>query len=269
MKVLFLISHPAHYHLFKNFIISLHQRGHKTTILVRPKDVLENLMASSGFKYTKVSDKERGAGRFSMILSLLKRVIFVTKIARRFKPDFLIGSDSTLAFVGKILRIDSFEFSEDDESVIKLYAKISYPLYSCIISPSNCQAGKWEYKKIGYDGYHELAFLSEKCFVPRKDILRQYNLLEPYCIIRLSRLNAHHDNGIKGINEEFIRKLINYLENHFTIYITSEKRLNNEFEKHRLLINPKDIHHILSFSELLISDSQSMSMEAAWKSMKG
>lgn len=265
MRYLFLISHPAHYHLFKHFIKMLHSEKQDVKILVRPKDVLVDLMNESGLTYELVSSGNRKSGKLNMLLSLFSRIVVVLFIARKYKPNFLIGSDSTLAFVGAILKIPSFEFSEDDESVIKLYARLSYPFYTNIISPMNCSAGKWEYKKIGYAGYHESAYLTPKHFVPSESIVEKYGLVKPYSIVRFSSLNAHHDGGIKGITTNMSIELIAHIKQQWNlnIYITSEKELDADFEPYRLKINPVDVHHILAYANILVSDSQSMSMEAA------
>lgn len=263
MKLLFLLSHPAHYHLFKNIISKFEGKNHEILILIRPKDVLEELVRSSGMKFLKVAEKERKSGKFMMLFSLLLKEIKIMKIANRFKPDFMIGSDASLAHVGFLLSIPSFEFCEDDEKVIKLYARIAFPFFTKIIAPINCNLGKWESKKIAYKGYHESAFLTPKYFQPDEKILNKYNIQRPYCILRFSKLGAYHDNKISGISDNTALKIISKLAKSYAIYITSEKKLSKEFEKFRLFINPLDIHHILYYSELLVSDSQSMTMEAA------
>ena len=38
MKVLFIISHPAHFHLFRKTVDNLKRDGHQTVIVIRPKD---------------------------------------------------------------------------------------------------------------------------------------------------------------------------------------------------------------------------------------
>ena len=45
--------------------------------------------------------------------------------------------------------------------------------------------------------------------------------------------------------------------------LTSERKLNCEFEKYRVKINPTDMHHFMAFSSIVIGDSQTMSAEAA------
>ena len=46
-------------------------------------------------------------------------------------------------------------------------------------------------------------------------------------------------------------------------YISSESELDESLKQYQLKIQPADIHHIMSFASLIISDSQSMSVEAA------
>jgi predicted glycosyltransferase len=85
----------------------------------------------------------------------------------------------------------------------------------------------------------------------------------PYCIIRLSSLDAHHDTSASGISNEFISQIINILNPIYTVFITTERRLSEEFSQYQLSINPLDIHHLLAFASIFIGDSQSMAVEAA------
>lgn len=38
------MGHPAHFHLFKNTIILLKEAGHDVKILIKKKDILEDLL---------------------------------------------------------------------------------------------------------------------------------------------------------------------------------------------------------------------------------
>ena len=48
--------------------------------------------------------------------------------------------------------------------------------------------------------------------------------------MRFASLNAHHDSGIKGINTDIAERLVKILEPFGTIYITSERPLEPQFE---------------------------------------
>lgn len=52
------------------------------------------------------------------------------------------------------------------------------------------------------------------------------------------------------------------LKPHGTIYITSERPLEPQFEQYRIRINPLDMHHVMAVASLYIGDSQTMAAEA-------
>ena len=112
--------------------------------------------------------------------------------------------------------------------------------------------------------YHELAYLHPNHFTPDPKIVEAYGIdtSKPYFVIRFASLNAHHDSGIKGINTEIAERLVKILEPFGTIYITSERPLEPQFEKYRIKINPLDMHHVMAFASLYIGDSQTMAAEA-------
>ncbi len=265
MKVLFMISHPAHFHMFRYTIDNLQQHGHEVVSVIRPKDVLEQLCIDANLPFYKVTDRPKKWGMIGLGISLVEKIFDVLKITRKEKPDLLVGSDGVLAYVGKICNIPSFEFFEDDYSVIKLYAKMFFPLYSKVVCPYVCDAGKWNYKKIGYSGYQKLTYLHPKYFTPDKNIVEKYFPVNesPYFIIRFAKLTAHHDVGVKGFTQEIAQKVIDKLKVYGRVFITSETTLPKEFEQYRLRINPLDIHHLLAFASLYIGDSQSMAVEAS------
>jgi predicted glycosyltransferase len=265
MKVLFHLGHPAHFHLFKNVIDKLKHLDHKILIVIKKKDVLEELLKSSNFEYFNILPNGRKDGKFNILIGQLIQNYKIYRICKQFKPDLLIGTSVAISHVGKLLKIPSINVNEDDAEVVPLYAKLAYPWAYCIISPKVCSVGKWEYKKINYEGYHELAYLHPNNFTPNINIVRSYNINteEKYFIIRFAKLNAHHDNSAIGINKIIARKIINKLNDFGNIYITSERELEPEFEKYRININPKDIHHVMAFSNLFIGDSQTMSAESA------
>ncbi len=154
--------------------------------------------------------------------------------------------------------------TEDDYPVIKSLAKITFPFAQAIVTPTVNNVGKYEYKKVGYDGYMKLAYLHPKVFTPDPSVPEKYELNKKYVIIRLAKLTAHHDFGVKGLNTMLIDQIINILgENDITAYISSEGELKDKYESYRLNVQPAEMHHVLAYSAILISDSQSMSVEAA------
>ena len=190
MKYLFYFGHPAHYHLFKNIIRELINRHHSIKVLIKSKDILENLCVDSGLEYQNVLPEGRKNNKVSLVISFAKKYYRISYIlARKFKPDLLIGSEPTLPHLGKIFNIPSIIFSEDDTKIIPQFARIAYPFVSNILSPYSCDAGRWEYRKIGYNGFHKLAYLHPSNFMPDRSKID--NLPEEnYFILRFAELCA-------------------------------------------------------------------------------
>ena len=262
--VLFIISHPAHFHLFKNTIRSIETDGYKAIVVIRPKDVLEQLCQEAGMDYIKVSERSRTTGKIGLALSLLKKTWEVGKIVRKQRPDLMIGSDGVIAYVGKLLGIPSFDCDEDDAEATPLFAKMFYPFFTGIITPSICSVGKWDAKKIGHYSYHELAYLHPNQFKADPGKLTEYGIPQdkPFYLIRFAQLTAHHDAGIHGIDTSTALRLVQLLESKGNIYITSERPLEPELEPFRIHIRPIDIHHVMAFADIFIGDSQTMAAEA-------
>lgn len=259
-----MISHPAHFHMFRYTIANLQRDGHETVMVIRPKDVLEQLCQNSGMPFHKVKDRPKKWGMIGLGLFLIEKVFEVWRIARKEKPDLLVGSDGVLAVVGKLIRKPSFECSEDDAEAVALYAKMFFPIYTAIVCPDCCSAWKWDKKKIGYKSYHELGYLHPNQFTPDRSVVEKYGIdtNAPYILIRFAQLTAHHDVGIHGINTEIAEHVVEMLKPHGTIYITSERPLEPQFEQYRIKINPLDMHHVMAFASLYIGDSQTMAAEA-------
>ncbi|MBQ9475144.1 MAG: DUF354 domain-containing protein [Bacteroidales bacterium] len=264
MRLLVYLAHPAQYHFFKNIIRRLLSDGNELKILIKSKDVLEELLREDRFEYIKIQEDSRGKGSPAILLAALRRTAIVMRQAREFKAELLAGTDSSIAQVGFLLGKPSLTVLEDDYSVIKKLARITFPFSSRIVTPDICDVGPWKKKKIGYKGYMKLAALHPKYFSPDSAVPAKYGIDGDYMLIRAVSLNAYHDKGIGGLEEEDIEQAIKIAEKQgVKVYISSEIPLGAKFRNYALKIKPGDIFQIMAFSKLLLSDSQSMSEEAA------
>ena len=135
--------------------------------------------------------------------------------------------------------------------------------YTGILSPIVCNNSVLEKKSIKYHSYHELAYLHPNQFAPDNTIVDKYFPSdEPYFILRFAQLNAYHDLGVSGISTEIAQHLIDILKPYGSIYITSERPLEPQFEQYRIKIDPSDMHHVMAFASLYIGDSQTMAAES-------
>lgn len=228
--------------------------------------MLETLIGHDGLDYVNILPRCRGGTTFSVLSSLVKRLVAIIPIVLRNKPDLLIGTDATIALVGKLFGIHRITIIEDDYEVIRRLAALTYPFTETILCPDVCQVGPWAHKKIGYQGYMKLAYLSPSVFVSNEQIRAIYPLGNRFALIRLSQLKAHHDTGLsyRGIPVDLVEQIVDLLESKgINVRISSEGELDKRFLRHELKIDPSDIHHVLAQATLLVSDSQSMSVEAA------
>lgn len=261
MQIGIFLGHPAHFYIFKNVLKSFEKRGVDYFIVIKKKDILEDILKESGYSYSIIRD-DRSDTKLGLILSVLKMEWGMIRFIKKNNIGLLIGS--TLSFAARVMqRINVIALGEDDASVVPNYAKMVYPFANLVLTPSVCNNGKWDNKSIKYNSYHELAYLHPHHFTADKIIVEKYFTADkPYVIIRFAKLNAHHDKGIQGINTEIAQKLIDIIQPHADIYITSERELEPQFEQYRIKINPLDMHHVMAFAQLYIGDSQTMAAEA-------
>lgn len=266
MRILIELGHPAHFHLFRNAVEAFHEHGHQVMMVVKQKDVLLDLVApyQDRFEIVNRREAEKKPGALNNMIWVLESGFKVLRAALQFKPDILIGSNFSLAHVGRILDKPSFRWIEDDARRVWKSARIANPFAKGILVPDTCPTDRWEYKTIHYPSYHELAYLAPTNFTPDKSRIEdKIDCNRPFIILRMSRLAAHHDKNMRGLNRELTRKLIYRLEKTGRVYITSERAIDPEFEPLRIAIPPRDMHHAIYYAHLYIGDSQTMAAEAA------
>lgn len=262
MHVLIYLHHPAHFYLFKHTIRKLKQDGHRLTLIATKKDVLEDLLRKEGLEYRNFLPHGRKDNKWSIALGLLKQDLRLVAQCLRDRPDLMIGTSTEICHVGWLLRIPNIFVNEDDAAIVPLVDKLAHPFAKHLLAPEVCVTGR-PGKTITYAGNHELAYLHPELFTPDPAVKQRYIPENtPYFLLRFAKLGAHHDTNAKGISDAIARKLIELLEPHGKVYITSERELAPEFEPYRLNIHPIDIHHIMAFSSLFIGDSQTMSAES-------
>ena len=258
------LSHPAHFHLYKIVAKNLMEDGNKVLFVIKSKDILETLLQNAGLPYVNINQHAHRGSKLGILWDMFVREWRIIKLCRKHKIDLITGSTPETAHVSWLLRIHGVNTGEDDAAVISMFIKIAKPFIDGYVAPDPCEMGTVEKRTSHYPGYHELAYLHPNHFTPDPKIVEAYGIdtSKPYFVMRFASLNAHHDSGIKGINTEIAERLVKILEPFGTIYITSERPLEPQFEKYRIRINPLDMHHVMAFASLYIGDSQTMAAEA-------
>lgn len=261
MNVLFQLGHPAHYHLFRNTIDDLRRDGHSIFVLIRKKDILEDLLKASGLQYHNILPTNKKG-----LLGYARRVWRVLRFARQHHIDVLVGSTPEVAIVAKLLRRRSVILAEDDAAIVPQFVRAVRPFVDCYLSPTSCNTGPLESYTTHYAGFQKLAYLHPSRFTPNPSVVdRYFPPSQPFFLLRFAQLTAYHDVGRKasGITDEIALHLVELLSPYGKIYISSERPLPSALKPYRLAINPLDIHHVMAFATLYVGDSQSMAVEAA------
>ena len=135
MNVLIQLSHPAHFHLYKNVAHNLMKDGHKVFILIKTKDILEDLLKQSGLPYYNILKEAHRKSKLGMFWDMLVRDGRILRFVKKHKIDLLTGSTVEVAQVGWLTRKYRVNTGEDDMNVVPLFPKMAGPFMGTILSP--------------------------------------------------------------------------------------------------------------------------------------
>jgi predicted glycosyltransferase len=260
MKVLFDIVHPADVYFFKHNIANLLQRGDKVIITSREKDITVELLDVLGMKHKPIS--RLGKGSLGLFMELITRDIELWKTARKATPDIYVSNNSpSVAHVAWIMCRPSIVF--DDTETHRHNHQLYYPFVTEIHSP-DCYRTSLGQKQMFYPGYHTLAYLHPNHFSPDPEVLQRAGLnpAEPMILLRFVGWGALHDVGRKRLKAEDKHRIIRLARKYGRVFISSEMPLPDDLDPYRLRLSIAEIHHLLYYVKLLISDSGSMTSEA-------
>ena len=261
MKILIDMGHPAHVHLFKNFIWEMEKKDYEVLITARKKEITLNLLDKYGFDYITVGEMK--GGKFNLMKEWILRDVKILKLTLDFNPDILIGMHNpAVSHVAKMLRKKSIIFTDTEHA--KLANWVTFPFADVILTPScfKCDLGK---KQIRYNGYHELAYLHPNYFTPNPAVLDEMGLSkdDTFIILRFVSWSASHDIGHSGLTFDTKRKAVKEFEKYGRVLITSESPLPQEFERYRITVSPEKIHDLMYYATLLYGESATMASECA------
>jgi uncharacterized protein len=259
MRLLFIINTPAQAHTWHYIIKELMVRGHDIKILARDYGSTPELLASFGFHFDMLKIKGNGLLRFMTSMDHIRKCY---TLSRKFDPNIVIGFGVDAAINAKLMRGDSIVFIDDDPTHFQ--NNLTKLLGSTILTP-NCFLGNLGRKHIRIQGYKELAYLHPNYFKPDPSIYDELkiNRGEKYVILRFNVFDAIHDVGIHGFSVTDQFALVKELGKYAHVFISPEGNLHKDLEKCRLPISYNRIHHALYYAQLLVTDTQTMTTEAA------
>jgi uncharacterized protein len=260
MRILIDILHPAHVHFFRNFHEEMHERGHELCITARDKDRSVELLDAFHLPYTQISTQRSGAG---LAVEMAQRTRQLMKITRGFRPDVMTGiMGPSIAVAGALRRIPAVVFYDTEFAVQT--NRLVYPLAHTVCTP-DCYQGRVPGRHEQYAGYHELAYLHPDRFHPDPARLADFGLEagEPYSIVRFVSWQAVHDRREKGLSIEQKQRLVEILQRHGRVLISSEGALSPELSDLAAKGPVEEIHHLIAGAQVVVGESATMSSEAA------
>ena len=263
MRVLIDVSHPALAHVFAHVHRALEARGHSCSVVARAKDVTLDLLTAYGVPHAVLA--RAGRGHLGRARELAVREARFILYGRRFRPDLVTGTSVHAARAAFVLRCKSAILNDDDAAAVPLFRWLAYPLASAIVTPTALAHESWGPRHRTYPSYHALFYLHPARFAPDPAVRAELGLApdQPYALIRLSALEAHHDAGVRGVSRALLRELVDGIGRRVRLLVSSEKPLDREFERLRIGVRPERMHHALAGAAFFLGDSQTMTAEAA------
>jgi predicted glycosyltransferase len=263
MNILIDIGHPAHVHLYRNFVKEMENRGHQFRVTAKNVPAQKKLLELYKIPFTEIGEKSDSL--FGKAVNQLKYNWILQKLVRKNEIAVGMGTSITVAHVSKMTRMKSVVFDDDDDAVQPLFVCFGHPFSDYLLTPDAIKGQRRKKNTIFYPGYHELAYLHPKRFSPDPTVLAELGLKQgdPYFVLRFNAFKAHHDVGAQGLSRESKRQLIELLAQKGKVFITSEKDIDPEFNEYQLRISPEKVHSLLFYAALLVGDSQTMTSEAA------
>jgi len=261
MNILFSINHPAHVHFFRNSIEILKKRNHKIWVTARDKEMTIPLLKHYNIDFIVLSKKRRGYLNYVKEYFSHQYKLFNILRDKRIRLVLSIGGIFSCLSAWS-LGIPSIEFTDTEDAWLQHF--LTYPFLTILYTPS-CYSSYMGKKQVRYQGYHELAYLHPKYFKPDNSVLKNMGLKrnEKYVLLRFVSWDATHDIGQGGLSLQKKRELIRELSQSATVYISSEEKLDEEFQPFEINIHPWEIHHVLANASLLISEGATMASEGA------
>jgi len=261
MRILFEVTDAKHVHLFKYAIRELEARGHTIAITARDRDILTGLLRAYGFEFTTLSRQRLGLT--GLARELVARDWRLWRFARRFRPDLFVARvGPCAAHVGFLMRKPVVVFEDTEHATLQ--QRITFPFVTHVCTATHYEKD-WGRKHIRYQSFDELAYLHPTRFTPDPDVVRRagVDIDSPYIVVRFLSWQASHDVGQSGIDPERRLAVLERLERHGRVVVSSEAPLPDAFERFRLPVAPSDFHHLVAFSRLYMGEGATVASEAA------
>lgn len=261
MRIVIDIGHPAQVHFFRHAIQLLKKHGHQVRVTTVDKDVACALLDAYQISYTCLG--QTGQTFWQKLCSIPRLNKALYQVLKEWAPDIFVGFGSIRAAqVAWWLRKRSVIFN-DTEATWREH--ILYAPFAHVIATPYCFRRSLGRKHQRFHGYAELAYLHPSQFQADISVLKDLGVEEGqrYFVLRFVAWQATHDLGHQGFCLAQKRNLISYLNHLGKVFISAEGSLETEFQPYVLPTAVQQMHDVLAQATLFISESHTMSTEAA------
>ncbi|WP_421911089.1 hypothetical protein [Marinobacter sp.] len=225
----------------------------------RDKDVTLSLANSLGLKGVVVS--KASSGIFGNGFELTVNIIRCAYYTKKYHIDLWLTKYGCGNIAARMMGKKSISFNDDDEDVVPLIARTSYPFANLLLFPDFTRNSRYSEKSTYYHGLHETAYIRDHAAAASA---RAGSRNAMYALIRISALSAHHDVGHSGISLDLLDDLVEVLQRrNLRVYISSESTLPKRFSSMALQVDVSEVHQFLAGASFYVGDSQTMAIEAA------
>ena len=263
MQVLVDIVHPADVLFFRHPLRQLMSEGAEVLIASREKDVACDLLDEFGLPHRVAS--RAGKGTFGLARELLGRDAAIFRMARRYRPDVMVGfGGAAIAHVGKLTGIPSVSFYAADTA--NLQTRLTWPFITKLYVPEPYAGPVPEGRTTRFPGVKELSFFHPENFVADPDVARRngWDETRENVFIRTVGWGANHDLGKSGWSDADLVALVERLSKRAKVHISSERALPPQLEQHLYRGARSALHHVMAQCRLYVGESATMAHEAAF-----
>jgi predicted glycosyltransferase len=263
MKILFVVGHPAHVHLFKNVVRRLGEHGHQILVGAVAREVTTYLLDAFAIRYVVFGSPQPEL--LSKGLGMIPKDLLLLHHAKQFGPDVIVSTGSPYAaHVSAVLDKPHLAFGDTEHAT--LIARLMMPFTDAVCTPDVFE-GDLGPKHVRYRGYKELAYVHPKYFRPNPGVLDRIGLSpkEPYVLLRFSSWDASHDLGDRGFHFADVRGALAFvkeLEAIGRVVVTSDRKTLPQLDAYALSIPAEWMHDVIAFAQLYVGEGATMAAEA-------
>ena len=256
------INHPVQAWMLRPVIEALTEAGHTARVFARDKDVTLGLLDRFGLKATTLAKRRRG--QLGSAIELIARESRLLRLALKERPQAILGTSVHAARVGRVTGAVSFVINDDDAAAVPRFARLAYPFSDVIVKPE-CLSFENHPRQATYKANQQLFYLHPSRFTADPEVRAELGI-EPgrrFGVIRLSALDAHHDEGVRGLARTHLQEIAGLVPKDMLVFASLEKEQDLPDRWRPIRLPPDRLHHVLAAADFFVGDGQTMTAEAA------